>query len=618
MSSRSSKRQPGNGRIRNLLIFLAAIVLFAYATEVTQIDLQEPLKPRRQENLVSLLRELARPDLLAYETETLSTNISIRMPCPDEIKGSQVTNQGRTVLLTPNCATTTQDMLRVQGEGFPANASGLIRWFPAESATTRRLAQFKADATGAFVVEFTMPDIRETAEPQRIELQELTARRIVGLSETTWLALDKIVETVLMALMASTIGTLLAIPISFMAARNLMTDVKLPLAAIMGAVLLVPVGGWAGWWGAQQLVTAAAWMSSNTFVGLGTLILFAGMTVASLRLNPVLAAPHQEVSPWLSGGFFSGTAVLSLLTLAILAQAGLAAGAWLQANLGAAAFIGNFIYVLSDLLTLLLPLLVGIIGALMGVSAGGRYGQAATMHLPEGIARILTGALTVAGTAVFVIGVAYALSWINLLGVRAYMPTTVANLVQATLLPAFIIGGVVGLLSLLRPPKYHYPIGMAAYTATRGALNLTRSIEPLMMGFVFVVWVGLGPFAGILALTLHSIADLGKLFSEQVENIDDGPREAITATGANAVQSIIYAVVPQITPHYIAYIFYRWDINVRMSTIIGFVGGGGIGFVLQRFLNQLQYSRASVLVIAIAIIVTVLDNVSSRIRTRIN
>jgi phosphonate transport system permease protein len=138
-----------------------------------------------------------------------------------------------------------------------------------------------------------------------------------------------------------------------------------------------------------------------------------------------------------------------------------------------------------------------------------------------------------------------------------------------------------------------------------------------MMGFVFVIWVGLGPFAGIMALMLHSVADLGKLFSEQVEDIDDGPREAIRATGANDVQSVVYAVIPQITPHYIAYIFYRWDINVRLSTIIGFVGGGGIGFVLQQFLNQLRYPQASVMIVAIAIVVAALDFVSSSVRTRI-
>ncbi|MCA9957513.1 MAG: ABC transporter permease subunit [Anaerolineales bacterium] len=617
MRSEGNDSQKGNGRIRKLLILLVAIVLFAYATEVTQVDLREPLEPKRQENLISLLRELARPDLLSYENETLSTNISVRMPCPEEVKASQVQNEGRTVLLIPNCATTTQDVLSLQGEGFPPNASGLVRWYPAESETTRRLAEFKADANGTFRVDFTMPDIRETADPQRIELQELTARHITGLSDTTLLALDKIVETVLMALMASTIGTILAVPISFMAARNLMTDIKLPLAAIMGSILLLPVGGWLGWWGTQQLVALAALISGNAFIGLGAAVVLTALTVVSVRVNPALSPAETKVAPVAITGLWLGTAVLSLLTLATLAQVGLAAGAWLQAHLGVFAFVGNFIFVLSDLLTLLLPALVGLVGILVGMSLGGRYGQEAVIRLPERAARLLTLGVTMGGTAVFVIGVCLSLFWVNLLGIREYVPETVGGQLQILILPALVVGGLAAAVSLLRPPKYPYPIGIATYTFTRSVLNITRSIEPLMMGFVFVVWVGLGPFAGILALTLHSVADLGKLFSEQVENIDDGPREAVNATGANAVQSVVYAVVPQVTPHYIAYIFYRWDINVRMSTIIGFVGGGGIGFVLQRYLNQLQYSRASVLVIAIAVVVTILDNVSSRIRTRI-
>ena len=152
---------------------------------------------------------------------------------------------------------------------------------------------------------------------------------------------------------------------------------------------------------------------------------------------------------------------------------------------------------------------------------------------------------------------------------------------------------------------------------TRTILNVLRAIEPVIMGFVLVIWVGIGPFAGVLALMLHSIADLGKLFSEQVENIDEGPVEAVMATGANRAQTINYAVVPQIVPHYLAFIFYRWDINVRMSTIIGFVGGGGIGLLLFRSTNLTQYRQASVMVIAIAVVVTLLDYVSSKIRARI-
>jgi phosphonate transport system permease protein len=197
------------------------------------------------------------------------------------------------------------------------------------------------------------------------------------------------------------------------------------------------------------------------------------------------------------------------------------------------------------------------------------------------------------------------------------MPETTQAQISLFAIPGLVLGIIAGLLTLRKPARHHYPIGLLIYNITRNTFNALRSIEPIMMGFVFVVWVGLGPFAGIMALTLHSVADLGKLFSEEVENIDEGPVEAVTATGANQFQSIVYAVVPQITPHYIAYIFYRWDINVRMSTIIGFVGGGGIGFVLNRTINQLLYTKASVMIIAIAVVVTILDNISARIRSRI-
>jgi phosphonate transport system permease protein len=184
-------------------------------------------------------------------------------------------------------------------------------------------------------------------------------------------------------------------------------------------------------------------------------------------------------------------------------------------------------------------------------------------------------------------------------------------------LAAAIAGLVLGLLSALAKPKRQYPVGMVTYAITRTTLNTMRAIEPLILGFVFVVWVGIGPFAGVLALVVHSVADLGKLFSEQVENIDQGPVEAVTATGASRVQVINFAVVPQIVPHYIAFIFYRWDINVRMSTIIGFVGGGGIGLILNLRINLLRYADAAVMIIAIALVVMILDNVSSRVRRRI-
>jgi phosphonate transport system permease protein len=161
------------------------------------------------------------------------------------------------------------------------------------------------------------------------------------------------------------------------------------------------------------------------------------------------------------------------------------------------------------------------------------------------------------------------------------------------------------------------PAGLAVYYATRTFFNILRSIEPLIMAIVFAVWVGIGPFAGVLALAMHSIASLGKLYSEAIESIDEGPIEAVTSTGANRLQTIFYAVIPQIVPQYLAFTIYRWDINVRMSTIIGFVGGGGIGFVLQQWINLLQYRNAAVAVWAIAIVVATLDWVSAKVREKI-
>jgi phosphonate transport system permease protein len=157
---------------------------------------------------------------------------------------------------------------------------------------------------------------------------------------------------------------------------------------------------------------------------------------------------------------------------------------------------------------------------------------------------------------------------------------------------------------------------IAIYYLTRTILNIVRSIEPLIWALIAVVWVGLGPFAGIIALTIHSVAALGKLYSEAIESIDPGPIEAIQATGATRLQIIMFAVVPQMIPPFVSFSIYRWDINVRMSTVIGLVGGGGIGFLLIQYIRLLDYRSAGIAVWFIAITVAILDYVSAEIRQR--
>jgi phosphonate transport system permease protein len=160
-------------------------------------------------------------------------------------------------------------------------------------------------------------------------------------------------------------------------------------------------------------------------------------------------------------------------------------------------------------------------------------------------------------------------------------------------------------------------LGKSIYALVRSILNITRSYDSLVLATVFALWVGFGAFAGVLALTIVTIASLGKLFSEAVENIDPGPLEAVTATGASSAQVVLFAVVPQIIPDFISYIIYHWDINVRISTILGFVGGGGIGYYLSQRINVLEYQKAGTAIWAIVAVVWAMDFFSAEIRKNV-
>jgi phosphonate transport system permease protein len=159
-----------------------------------------------------------------------------------------------------------------------------------------------------------------------------------------------------------------------------------------------------------------------------------------------------------------------------------------------------------------------------------------------------------------------------------------------------------------------HPLAFTFYAVMRTFLNLTRSVEPLIWAIIFSVWVGIGPFAGMLALLIHSVASLTKQYSEIVEDVSDGPIEGIRSTGANAVQTVWFAVVPQVVLPYIAFTIYRWDINVRMATVIGLVGGGGIGTLLIKYQGQGMWPEVGCIIIVIAAVVWLMDTASAYIR----
>jgi len=155
------------------------------------------------------------------------------------------------------------------------------------------------------------------------------------------------------------------------------------------------------------------------------------------------------------------------------------------------------------------------------------------------------------------------------------------------------------------------------YHFLRAILNFSRSIEPLIWAVIFSVWVGIGPFAGMLALMLHSIASLAKLYSEQIEGISEGPIEAIRSTGASYIYVLWYGVVQQVLLPYLSFTIYRWDINLRMATVIGLVGGGGIGTMLMQYQGLAKWRQVGLIVLVIAAIVWLMDYASAKIRENI-
>ena len=160
-------------------------------------------------------------------------------------------------------------------------------------------------------------------------------------------------------------------------------------------------------------------------------------------------------------------------------------------------------------------------------------------------------------------------------------------------------------------------LGRTVYYAMRTFFNITRSVEPLILVLIAATWVGAGPFAGVMALALNNIPNLGKLFSESIEEIDNGPVEAVQTSGANRLQTLVYAVAPQLVPPFLAFIIYQWDINIRMSTVIGFVGGGGIGQQFRIWVSLNQYSAAGTAIWAIVIMVWTMDYLSAKARERL-
>jgi phosphonate transport system permease protein len=151
----------------------------------------------------------------------------------------------------------------------------------------------------------------------------------------------------------------------------------------------------------------------------------------------------------------------------------------------------------------------------------------------------------------------------------------------------------------------------------RRLMDTMRAINEIVFALVFVAAVGLGPFAGVLALFVHTAGTLGKLFSEAVEAIDPGPVEGIRATGASKVQEILFGVLPQVMPLWTSFTLFRFESNVRSAAVLGIVGAGGIGVSLYQSFGAFEYRKVCAILIILVVATALIDMLSAKLRNQL-
>ncbi len=589
-----------------------ALIIFAYGFQITKVNLEELRSENRQQSLIRVTRALAQPDILEYDQVEEVVNQPIYVPCQQN-GGSTPADQNSSepyIVISPACAEP-GDVIQVEGFNFAPYTIGPLRFVPGSdpnNVVSLGRVNAETDADGHFISSMEIPK-RPSDDVQYIRA---TLRRNIGsphFSQTAHDTWNKIVETVFLALLATVFGTVLAIPLSFIAARNLMKTVKSPLTSISLSVLGWPIGILIGFVIVRGVGDLSASVGSNVWINLAGILLAPALMWLGIRW----ALPQEEITLPSQSTRLARLGVILLVVLLgfyglfQLASLAMSSGQSLEAALGSFGFLGYFLFQVGDIVAIITPALGALAAGGTLSSTLGRLGQQGSEKLPaSGIKTLNLVLTTIAGATVLGL-VGQLIEWLYQIGEPMY-----------TLWGPVTVGASAGfLLAVFTKPKESLPIGMVVYSITRTFLNALRSVEALVMAIVFVIAVGIGPFAGVMALGLHTIVSLAKLYSEQVESILAGPLEAIEATGANRLQTIIYAVIPQIIPPYISYTMYRWDINVRMSTIIGFVGGGGIGFLLQQNINLLNYRAASAQMLAIAVVVASMDYISSVLREKV-
>lgn len=596
-----------------------SVLIYAYAFDSTDVTLETIEDENRQNQLFRVIRALAHPEIFERDTSDVAVEAEVYVPCQANA-ATPAEQSGAYIVVTPSCGEPNEEVV-VTGFGFVAESTGPLAFIP-PSGVSLGLGSFTVADDGTFTLT---AELKERPDDQ-VQLIRATARAEIGslhLTQTAKDTIDKALETVFMALLATTLGTILAIPLSFAASRNLMRPIKSPMVSVALGVISLPVGLYAGILAARLGRRVAGVVDGNPVLDVLALLVLAAVVWAVVRY---LFAPERTEAPrpldrWARPVLSVAAVLVVIAALFVAADLFLEIGTRLQESgtwfreadsakditAGPLNFMALFAFLIGDMTRIVIPLVTAVAGAITIAQAGSWLGRQIVARVPDRIDQLLRYVSAAAAGAVIFVGIGFVLDWLYQFD----------DSVKTLWIPA-VAGLVLGLFAAWRTRRSdQLATGLTLYYISRTLFNGLRSIEPLVMAIIFVVWVGIGPFAGALALALHTTAALAKLYSEQVESISSNPIEAVQATGANRLQVIMYAVVPQIVPPYLSFTLYRWDINVRMSTIIGFVGGGGLGLLLKQNVDLLNYRAAATQMLAIAIIVASMDYLSARLRERL-
>jgi ABC-type phosphate/phosphonate transport system permease subunit len=476
MKNNKNKKSSPWKSIQVGLVSLLVMVIFAYGFQITKVNLEELRSEKRQESLIRVTRALAKPDIIAYDQEEEVVNFPIHVPCPADGNIADAPKQNTTepyLTISPICASP-GEVIQVEGFNFAPYTIGPLRFVPGSdpnNVVSLGRENAETDADGHFIATMEIPK-RPSDDFQYIRA---TLRRNVGTPHFTQTARDtweKIIETVFMALLATVFGTILAIPLSFIAARNLMKPVKSPLASISLSTLGWPIGIAIGYIAVTWVGNLSASLGSNIW-----------MNLAGVFVSPVLvwlglrwALPQEEISvPVLRirmarMGVLLLAVLFSFYGLFQLVSLTMNAGSTLKASLGSFGFLGNFLFQVGAIVAIITPALGALASGGVLSSFLGRIGQRATEKLPVNTIKTLNLILvTIAGATVLTL-LGQLIEWLYQVGEPRY-----------TLWGLMAVGAGLGfLLAIFTKAKDPLPIGMVIYYITRTFLNALRSVEALV------------------------------------------------------------------------------------------------------------------------------------------